>query len=62
MKNDKSKKIPIEIRESIFETENKSKLNAKAVLANAKRIENQKLKTHYWVTSTDGKTKKLVKL
>ena len=62
MKNDKSKKIPVEIRESIFETEKKSKLNAKAVLVIAKRIEKQKSNTHHWITSSDGKTKKLVKL
>jgi hypothetical protein len=60
-KNEKTKNRPVENRDSIFDIEKKNATNASRVLALAKAGEVNKMKTHRWVTSEDGKTKKLVK-
>lgn len=56
------KNKPIGKRESIFDKEKINKLNSKKALQTAKNQELEKIKTHKWIVSIDGKTKKLVKI
>jgi hypothetical protein len=57
----KTAKKPDQVIETIFETENKLKRKATAVLEEAKKAEKIKLKNGYAWETIDGKTKVLKK-
>jgi hypothetical protein len=59
-KTAKEKNRPVESRQDIHSIDYKTV--AHRILAEAKKLERELEITHCWVTSTDGKTRKLVRI